>query len=243
MLTVYGFGSAFGSPDMGPFVIKLETWLRMAKLPYRKEPGDLRKAPKQKIPYLADGNRLLADSSQIIEYLEEKHHDPLKEKQRNAQERALAQALKSMFEADLYFIVAYLRWWNDDDFEILRKPLAEKLAEGGVPKFAVPVVIQLARRSTRGQLDAQGTGRHAREEVYTMGRTLIDAAAESLGSKRFFLGNDPSKLDASAFGMFDCLGAGPFDNPVKSCLLGHQNLVDYCERIRTTYWAGPAASG
>ena len=243
MLTVYGFGSAFDSPDTGPFVIKLETWLRMARVPYRKETGDLRKAPKKKIPYAADGNRLLADSSHIIEYLEEKHRDPLNEKQWNVQQRAWAQALKSTFEGDLYFIVAYLRWWNDDDFEILRKPLADMLAAGGVPKFAVPLVVQLARRSVRGQLDAQGIGRHAREEVYSMGRTLVDATAELLGTKKFYLGNEPSKLDATAYGMFTCLVSGPFDNPVKACLLGHQNLVDYCERIRSTYWSGALTSG
>lgn len=239
MLTVYGFGSAFGAPDTSPFVVKVETWMRLARVPYRKEPGDLRKAPKKKLPYVADGNRLLADSSHIIEYLEQKHHDPLNEKQWSARDRAWAQAMKSLFEADLYFTAAYLRWWNDDDFEILKKPLAEMLAASGVPRLALPLVVQLARRSVRGQLEGQGTGRHAREEVYSMGRTLVDAAAESLGNKKFYLGDEPSKLDATAYGMFATLTAGPFDNPVKACAMGHQNLVDYCERIRSTYWAGP----
>ena len=237
MLTVYGFGPAFGLPDSSPYVLKLETWLRMAQVPYRSERGDVRKAPKNKLPYVADGNRVIADSSQIIEYLEKKHNDPLNDKRFDPWDRALAQALKSLFEADLYYIVAYLRWWNDDDFEIMKNPLMGMAASSGIPKFAVPGVVTLVRRRVRGQLDGQGIARHAREDVYAMGRTLVESASELLASKKFFLDDQPSKLDATAYGMLAALMAEPFDNPVKACAKGRQNLVDYCERIRTTYWA------
>ncbi len=239
MLTVYAFGPGFGLPDTSPYVVKLETWLRMARVPYRSERGDLRKAPKKKLPYVADGNRLIADSGHIIEYLEEKHNDPLTEKNLSKQDRALSQALKSLFEADLYFIVVYLRWWNDDDFEIMKVPLASIIAAAGVPKFAVPAIVALARRNARNNIEAQGTGRHAREEVYAMGRTLVESAAELLGDKKFFLGDAPIKIDASAYGMLATLMADPFDNSVKACAKGRQNLVDYCERIRTAYWTAP----
>lgn len=236
MLTVYGFGPGFGLGDASPYVLKLETWLRLAKIPYRKERGDLRKAPKRKLPYVSDGNRLIADSSHIIEYLEEKHNDPLHEKNATKNERAYTQALKSLFEADLYFIVAYLRWWNDDDFEMMKGPVSEMIAAGGVPKFALPAVVALARRSVRNAIDAQGTGRHAREEVYAMGRTLVESASELLGDKSFFLGETPRKIDATAFGMLASLMADPFDNPVKACALGRTNLVDFCARIRAAAW-------
>jgi glutathione S-transferase len=239
MLTVYAFGPGFGLSDTSPFVVKLETWLRMAQVPYRSERGDARKAPKKKLPYIADGNRLIADSNHIIEYLEEKHNDPLSEKRLNKHDRALSQALKSLFEADLYFIIVYLRWWNDDDFQIMKVPLASIIAAAGVPKFAVPAVVALVRRNARNIVEAQGTGRHAREEVYAMGRTLVESAAELLGDKKFFLGDVPTKIDASAYGMLATLMADPFDNPVKACAKGHQNLVDHCERMRTAYWTSP----
>lgn len=239
MLTVYAFGPAFGLSDTSPFVVKLETWLRMAQIPYRSERGDIRKAPKKKLPYVADGNRLIADSSHIIAYLEEKHNDPLREHRLSAKDRAFALALRSLFEAELYFIVAYLRWWNDDDFELMRKPLSEMISQAGVPKFALTPVVALARRNARSQIDAQGIGRHSREEVYTQGRTLVEAASELLGDKRFYFGDEPTQIDATAYGMLAALVAGPFDNPVKACALGRQNLVDYCERIRAAYWAKP----
>ena len=59
MLTVYKFGSAWGHPDVSPFVVKLETYLRLAAIPYEAKVGDPRKAPKKKIPYVVDDGVVL----------------------------------------------------------------------------------------------------------------------------------------------------------------------------------------
>ncbi len=237
MLTIHKFGPAFGLPDLSPFVVKLETWLRLAGLPYRTESGDLRKAPKKKLPYASDGDRLIPDSSQIIDYLIEKHGDPLNDGRFGPKERALGRALKSLFESELYFVLVYLRSWNDDDFEILRPKLAEVIGSTGVPRFALPMITSIAQRQSRSQLAAQGIGRHAREEVYATGRSLVDAAAELLGEKRFFLDEAPSTIDATAYGMLAPLLFAPFDNPVKARALERTNLVAYCERLREQHWA------
>ena len=37
MITLYGFGTGFGLPEISPFVTKTEVQLKMADLPYRKE--------------------------------------------------------------------------------------------------------------------------------------------------------------------------------------------------------------
>jgi hypothetical protein len=36
MITLFGFGPSFGLPDASPFVPKVETLLRMSKLPFEK---------------------------------------------------------------------------------------------------------------------------------------------------------------------------------------------------------------
>jgi len=237
MLIVYKFGPAFGLPDASPFVLKLETWLRMAGLPYRTERGDTRKAPKGKIPYLADGDRLIGDSSHIIDYLREKHGDPLKDGRFDARKRAMGRATKSLFESELYFILLYLRWWNDDDFEIYRPVLKEFLGASGVPSLVQPAIVSFIRRSSRGQAEAQGIGRHAREEVYAMGRSLLEAASDLLGDQPYFLDDAPSTLDATAYGMLTGIMKVPFESPVKAAALDRANLVSYCERMRERFWA------
>ena len=45
MLTVYKYGPIGRCPDISPFVIKLETWLRMAGIPYATAFGKHAKQP------------------------------------------------------------------------------------------------------------------------------------------------------------------------------------------------------
>jgi glutathione S-transferase len=238
MLTVHKLGPAFGLPDASPFVVKLETWLRMAGIPYRTERGDTRKGPTRKIPYATDGDRVIGDTNLIIQYLKEKHGDRLQDSRFTPAERALGQAMKSMFEADLYFVIVYLRWSGDEDYETYKRAFLDIFASTSFPKFAISSGVALIRRKALGQLEAQGTGRHAREEVYAMGRTLVESASDLLGDKPYFLGNAPSTIDATAYGMLSGIVFAPFDSPVKDCALERANLVDFCERMRERYWAG-----
>src|SRR5690349_7971307 len=46
VITLYTFGPFFGLPDPSPFVMKAETLLKIAKLPYRADTGGFSKAPK-----------------------------------------------------------------------------------------------------------------------------------------------------------------------------------------------------
>ena len=236
MLTVYKFGPAWSLPDASPFVVKLETWLRLANLPYRTESGDSRKSPNRKLPYLVDGDRTIADSSLIIDYLKEKYGDRLRDNRLNHVERATARALKSMFESELYFILAYTRWWNEEDFEVYRPSFSGTFQNAGIPRFAQPAVLALIRRQVRGQLEAQGIARYAREDVFAMGRSILESAADLLGDKPYFMGDAISTIDATAYGILSGLLWAPFENPVKSGLLARPNLVQYNERIRDAYW-------
>lgn len=53
IIKLYQFTPAWGLPNPGPFCLKLETWLRMADIPYELVSGaDVRKAPKKSCPTL-----------------------------------------------------------------------------------------------------------------------------------------------------------------------------------------------
>jgi glutathione S-transferase len=71
MITLHQFGPAFGLPNASPFCMKLETWLRMAGLPYRAPEmrlSALGRAPKGKMPYIIDGDKTISDSTFVIDY-------------------------------------------------------------------------------------------------------------------------------------------------------------------------------
>ena len=80
MIRLYQYAPALGLPNASPFCMKLETYLRMAQLPFVAPQISLRdigRAPKGKLPYVRDGTTVLADSTLIIDHLKATYGDPL----------------------------------------------------------------------------------------------------------------------------------------------------------------------
>ena len=66
MIKVHQFAPAFGLPNASPFCMKLETWLRMAGLPFELvNDGNVMKAPKGKLPYIDDDGQPVADATHV----------------------------------------------------------------------------------------------------------------------------------------------------------------------------------
>ena len=63
MITLYGFGPALGLPEISPFVTKAHILLKMAGLQYETNVSakGLLGAPKGKLPYIKDGDAVIAD--------------------------------------------------------------------------------------------------------------------------------------------------------------------------------------
>ena len=96
MITLYTFGPAFGLPDMSPFVTKAEMLLKLAGLDYRTDTHGFSKAPKGKLPYVADGDEIIADSTFIRWHLEKKYGIDF-DSGLDAAQRATAWAFEKMF--------------------------------------------------------------------------------------------------------------------------------------------------
>jgi glutathione S-transferase len=238
MLLVYKFVPAWNVPDISPFVTKLETYLRMAGIPYETAVGDTRKAPKKKLPYIVHDGQAVADSSIIIEYLKTRFGDPLHDARFDAKERALLRAFKSLCETDLYFVTLYTRWWNDDSFATYRPALVRYLQANRVPSLLTPLALTLAQRAAKTQLYQQGMGRYRREEVAAIGRELLTALSDFLADKPYVMGEQPCTLDATVFGSVNGILGAPFEGPLKDHALGLKNLGAYCDRIQAAYWSG-----
>ena len=73
MITLYTFGPSWGLPDPSPFVMKAEMLLKLAGVPYQTDTRGFGKAPKGKLPYLRDGETVVADSTLIRLYLEKQY--------------------------------------------------------------------------------------------------------------------------------------------------------------------------
>ena len=77
---------------------------------------------------------------------------------------------------------------------------------------------------------------HQAEEIFTLGKQDIDALSASLDNKRYFLGNQPTTLDASAFGLLINIIGCPIESPLKEYGLSKNNLINYVDRLKHEFY-------
>jgi glutathione S-transferase len=234
MIKLYQFAPAFGLPNASPFCLKLETYLRMAEVPFEIPPAkleDLQKAPKGKMPYVDDNGEFVADSSFIIDHLKATYGDKL-DGWLDAPQRAVALAFQRLIEENLYWAVVHTRWVEPEGWALTRAAFFDGLS---VPlKWIVP---HLARRGLLKELHGQGMGRHSMAEIHEIGRRDITALADFLGSKPFMMGEQPSSLDACAYGFLANLVWPPVDSVLKQHARQYPQLEAYCQRMRARYYS------
>lgn len=231
-LKLFMMGTGWGVPfqTAAPFPLKLEAWLRMTGVPYEavieNNPG---KGPKKKSPWVVDGDVCLGDSELIIAYLRGRHGVDLDAHLDNRQ-RALGLAWQRTFEEhyhQAYEHQLFLGRGGPERLHAFTRSLPPVL------RSVVPVVLV---SSLKKQLYARGLGRHREEEIVAMGKADLDAASAFLGDRAYFLGDEPSTVDATAFGF---LGASVYvegDNPLYAHAASLDNLMGYCERMRGRYF-------
>ncbi|MGZ8299172.1 MAG: glutathione S-transferase family protein [Rhodoplanes sp.] len=230
MITLYGFGPAFGLPDPSPFVTKVDVLLKMAGLEFRTDANGFRKAPKRKLPYIDDGGILVADSTFIRWHIEKKYGFDF-DAGLSAEQRAVAWAFEKMAEEHLYWAIVHARWMDDANFDKGPRKFFKP-----APAPLRPLVIAIIRRKVRSALHAQGFGRHSREEIAVLGTRSIDASADYLGSKPFFMGAAPTGVDATLFSFLCGTLCPRFDTPLRTAAERHDNLRHYVGRMTARYY-------
>jgi glutathione S-transferase len=237
MITLHTFGPAFGLPDPSPFVTKAEMLLKMAGLPYRADASGMRGAPKGKLPYIEDEGEKVADSTFIRLHLERKYgHDF--DRGLTAEQRAVAWAFEKMAEEHLYWAVVDLRWIDDANFARGPAMFFRRL-----PALLRPIAIPMIRRKVRNALNAQGMGRHSQGEIAQLATRSIDAIADYLGEKPYFMGAEPTAADASLFPFAWSVLCPVFETPVRAAAERHETLKRYVGRMRERYYPDLKAGG
>ncbi|MDJ1157158.1 glutathione S-transferase family protein [Chelatococcus sp. SYSU_G07232] len=234
MITLYAFGPGFGLSDLSPFVIKAEILLKMAGLPYRTDRGGFSKAPKGKLPYIRDGERVVCDSTFIRLHLEERHDIDFDEGL-SALERATGWAFEKMCEEHLYWALVSERWLMEENFAKVRAAIFDQL-----PWPLRTLVPPLIQRKVRKALVAQGFGRHSREEMLLLARCDIEAIATQLGDKPFMMGAAPKGVDATVHAFLMTVSSADLASPLVAYTREHANLAAYMQRMQDRFYAEPA---
>lgn len=86
------------------------------------------------------------------------------------------------------------------------------------------------------EFHGQGMGRHTAEENYALARADMTALSDYLGERSYFMGEDPTSLDATAYAWLAHILWVPFQGPVKEYAVSLPNLVAYCHRMKEQYY-------
>jgi glutathione S-transferase len=226
MITLYQFQRAFGLPNPSPFCMKVETYLRLAKLDYEhatlENPG---KAPKKQCPYIVDGSRTIADSALILRYLQDTYGNPLAEGL-DLQTRAHHYAIERMCEEHLYFALVHERWTRPENSHFIRDAFFGKL-----PGPMRTLVFKMVQRQIRRRLWSQGMGRHTQVDIETLALGDIQALSDILGEASYFGGDMPRQVDCITLGMLANVICGPGSGRIKDETAALDNLVAYTDRM------------
>jgi len=214
-----------------PFVVKLETFLRMAKIRYETDFG-LKNAygPKGRFPWISLNGQHLADSELIIQFLTKKFEVKLGSTY-TPKELALGGAVRIMMD-DHFFWGLVLNRFAFSSFSELRTVM-----RGAIPSWIGWIFKQYASRAFINRSKGHGMGLHNRQEIEQFTLKDLRNLSEILGKNKFVLGEEPSEVDCTVFGHLAQamwgLPNSPYENAMKNEL---HNLREYCIRMKERFY-------
>lgn len=233
MLTLHTFGPNLGMPDPSPFVLKVHTFLRMSGIEYQSKPGlgNIRKAPKGKLPFITHNDKVIADSQFIIDYCNQEFGDTLDERL-TAEQKAIAYLITKSLDENLYFPLIYSRWVSEESWPVIKQAFFSK--------FPFPlrlIVPNIARKKAKDSINKQGTLRHSETEIKAICRKSFQALSDLIGDKDFTFGDAPCSLDATVYAFLAEFILSDLDNSFNQIAREYPVLVKYCERIKDKYYS------
>ena len=233
MIKLYSFGKHFDVVDPSPFVLKVDAYMRMAGIEFENinHPKNLSNAPKGKLPFIEDKGKIIADSQFIFSYFQNKLNCDL-DAQLSEEQKAIAYLVTKSLDENLYLVLVYSRWLRDDTWPLIKQSFFGKMP--APLKLIVPYII---RKQVAKGLKGQGITRHSNDELQTILKCSLQSLSDLLGSKRYFFGDKPSSLDATAYGFLAEFILTNINNPFNDIAQGYPVLVDYCNNIKKEYYS------
>ena len=235
MIKLYTSPYQWRLPSISPPCIEIETWLKMAEIPYERVTDvDLNEAPKGKVPYIDYQGAYLGDSHFIRKKLSQDFNVTL-DLHLSAKEKAIASAFTRMLKENTYWGVVAIRYRNAKNWEMYKRIMASMLAPA-MPFEAMEPQIDLMGEKVRSQMLMQGIGLHTEEEIADIILEDVGAVSDYLSSSEFFLGDRLSSVDAVVFAHISSIIIADFEGPIVEKARSYTNLVDYCERFIAHYF-------
>jgi glutathione S-transferase len=229
-IRLFQFPRMFAIPNLSPFCCKMETWLRIAGIPYDVVvTPNPRKGPRGKLPFIEDGGERIADTALIIEHLvKTRGVDP--DARLEARERATALLVQRTLEEHYAFVLAYTHlYWEEG-----ARHTSGRFDR--VPALVRPLVARAVRGEVRKILHYQGLLRHEHAHIVKAAIRDWEAVLGVMSGGPYFFGPEPTSIDAVVFGTLASTVLTPIESPIRDFLRSKPGVVEYAERVRARYF-------
>jgi glutathione S-transferase len=214
-IRIYSFPPGYGLPTTGPLSLKLMMALRMAGIPYELQPGDLKKSPKRKVPWIEAGTTVMGDTALILRWLQETRDVDL-ERGLPPYERAQGLALRVLLEE---------HWHQVFEYELILHP------DGAGARLGPAM-----QEHFRAHLYERGMLRHTPEEIVAFGMQDLDAVSAWLDGREWAVAERPTLTDCTLWGMLAAVIYAPFLTPCMAHARALPPLVAFVERARARFF-------
>ncbi|HLO87898.1 MAG TPA: glutathione S-transferase family protein [Nostocaceae cyanobacterium] len=236
MITLYTTQPFWGLASPSPACMKLETWLRMAKIDYQIDPSaNLAIAPKGKVPFIAYQGQLIGDSTLIIEMFKSQEGIDL-DADLTAYEKAISVAFRRMIKENIYWGCGYVRYGVEENWQIYREALISMIKDS-VPIEQCDLMVEGFYKIFQEQIHAHGLGRHNDQEITQIMMADFQSLSDFLGDKPFFMGDKPTTLDATAYAYIANTIKPPFKHPIIDFVLNLDNLCQHSDRMTQEFFS------
>uniref|UniRef100_A0A1I8AWS5 Thioredoxin-like_fold domain-containing protein n=1 Tax=Steinernema glaseri TaxID=37863 RepID=A0A1I8AWS5_9BILA len=227
---LYQFPRAPVTPNLSPFCLKLETWLRANKITYEVVPTYTLRSTKGLLPFVEINGKEIADSQHIIFELEKQFEV---KSELNAEQAGISRTVDRLIDGNTFYALIYSKV-----YENAPKFLSKESSGMPIPSFLIPVIGYLFSQKIFGRLKSHGMGKFPPSVVYDQLRRDLRAVDGILGDKDFICGDKPSLADFTFFGHIGSCYFLPYNQPVTD-MLNHEfpRLLALLKRIRTEFWS------
>lgn len=212
--------------NYSPFCAKLEAYLKWSKIDFQLKyfKGNPATAPKGKLPYVEIEGNYLADSEFIIRYLKGDGHNL--DEWLSPEQSADLWAYKKLIEDNLYWALVTLRWARPGNWDEMKMRFF-----GHLPPMLKGMISTAVRKKTAKSTEMQGMSRHTDEEIFHIIEDGMKALDAKLGEKPYFFGDNPTSLDASAYGILSNMFLCHLNPQLKMFEHKYPNLMNYALRL------------
>ncbi|XP_074650676.1 metaxin-1-like [Tubulanus polymorphus] len=232
------WGCDWGLPSVDAACLTVMACCKFGEVPVKiNQTNNPWRSPSGNLPVLRHNEKVISGVTEVCNYLREQNL--ITDYELTVKQSSETLAFQALLEEKL--LPALLRiWWQDDrNFSDVTRPWFAK----AVPfpqNFYYPVRKQskcIKQFTEKMRINSALTPEDADLKVFRDAKECLNCLSHKLGDGEFFLGKNPTTLDALVYGYLAPLLKAPFpNNPLLNHLDNCDNLTLFCSRISQRYF-------